>query len=112
MRWSTVIRGRAADLFEQGKGFKAAAVELGISCETTREWMLVWKAHGREGLCAPRPRRTHYAPEVKLAAARAHVDEGMPVVDVMRKYGVFNRRKVKEWSNLYIDQGPAAFGLE
>lgn len=104
------MKKRAADLFDQGVGFKAAATRLGIAQDTVREWACVYKALGREGLCARGVRRS-YAPEVKLAAARARVDEGLPVVDVMTRFGVANRRQIKDWSALYEQDGPAAFGL-
>ena len=110
MRWSIVMKKRAADLFDQGVGFKAAATRLGIAQDTVREWACVYKALGREGLCARGVRRS-YAPEVKLAAARARVDEGLLVVDVMARFGVANRRQIKDWSALYEQGGPAAFGL-
>ena len=48
---------------------------------------------------------------MKLAAARARVDEGLPVVDVMARFSVANRRQIKDWSALYEQGGPAAFGL-
>lgn len=106
MRWSKVVKKRAADLFDQGLGYKAVASKLGVSRDAVREWACVYRALGRDGL-VNRTRRT-YSPEVKLAAARDRAS-GMAVVDVMAKYGVANRRQVKDWTARYIEEGPSAF---
>lgn len=110
MRWGIEVRDRAADLFEQGYGYKAVATQLGVSREAVREWSYAWRALGREGLHT-QGRRREYAPEVKLECARARVDGGAGMVEVMERFGVGNRRQVKEWCNLYSERGAKAFGL-
>ena len=111
MRWDADTRKRAAELFEKGLGYKAVATELGISREAVREWACIWRALGTEGLCAMGERRT-YKPETKLAVARDRLENGLSVVEVMKRHGVANRRQVKEWCNQYAKRGAAAFGFE
>lgn len=82
-----------------------------MSREAIREWSYAWRAMGREGLLAMGHRRS-YAPEVKLAAARARVDGGESVVGTMARFGIANRRQVNSWYRLYEEKGAAAFGLE
>lgn len=110
MRWSSDVREQAGDLFDQGLGYKAVATQLGLSREVTREWSYAYRALGREGL-RTKGRRREYAPTTKLAAARDRVEGGLSMVEVMQRYGVGNRRQVKEWCSLYEKDGAAAFGL-
>ena len=110
MRWGPKVRERAADLFEQGLGYKAVATELGLSREVTREWSYAWRAMGRDGLRTMGCRRS-YSPEVKLAAARARIEEGAGMVETMERFQVVNRRQVATWCHLYEKEGAAAFGL-
>ena len=100
MRWGFEVRERAADLFELGLGYKAVATKLGMSREAIREWSYAWRAMGREGLLAMGRRRS-YAPEVKLAAARARIEGGESVVDTMARFKIANRRQVSSWCRLY-----------
>lgn len=109
MRWEASTRLRVADLLDEGLGYKAIASRLGISREAVREWAYAYRALGREGLCAVGSRR-RYRAETKLAAARDRLEGGLSVVAVMAKYGVANRRQVKEWCSQYLAKGPAAFG--
>lgn len=110
MRWDPGVRERAADLFEQGLGYKAVATELKLSREVTREWSYAWRAMGREGL-RTMGRRRSYSPEVKLAAARARVEQGAGVVETMARYQIVNRRQLNTWCHLYEKEGAAAFGF-
>ena len=110
MRWSIEKRNEAADLFEQGYGYKYVASRLGISREAVREWSYAYRALGREGLNTKGKQR-FYTPETKLAVAKERTEGGASMVEVMKRYGVGNRRQVKEWCNLYEKQGTSAFGL-
>lgn len=111
MRWSEDVREKAADLFELGLGYKAVSEKLGVKRSAVREWAYAYRALGREGL-RTKGRRREYSPDVKLAAARARVDEGLTAASVMERYGVGNRRQIKEWSALYREKGDKAFGQE
>lgn len=108
MRWSLEMRNKAADLFKKGYGYKAASTELGISRETVREWYYAYRALGREGLCALGVRR-EYPRQVKIACAKARVDERAGMVETMRRFGVANRHQIMAWCAEYSEKGDAAF---
>ncbi len=108
MYWSKEKRENAAELFEQGMGYKAVATHLGISPETARDWSYTWRALGREGLTGRRGRH-EYPPHIKLACARARIEEGASMVETMERFGVFNRGQIKRWCNMYEKKGEAAF---
>lgn len=42
---------------------------------------------------------------------REHLS-GKPTVEVMARYGIPSRHRVKEWTRLYKQKGAAAFGVE
>lgn len=100
------LRLRAAELFEQGHGYKAVSTELGVNRETIREWSYTWRALGTEGLLASD--RNHYPSELKLAVVRDR-QAGLSVVDVMEKYQINNRNRIKEWCRVYKKYGEEAF---
>ena len=111
MNWSKNLRQKAAELFEKGLGYKAVSSELGVNRETVRDWSCTWRALGTEEfLTSHAGERITYAPEVKVAVARDRID-GMGVVEVMQKYHIPNRHRVKEWVGMYLEDGEAAFGL-
>ncbi|WP_162611009.1 helix-turn-helix domain-containing protein [Gordonibacter sp. An230] len=102
------MRESAADLFDEGLGYKAAASRLGVGREVAREWAYAYRALGREGVLHDDCRRRKYSAEVKLSAVRDRLD-GVSVAEVMKRYGVANRRQVREWCLLYQKLGSAAF---
>ena len=55
------------------------------------------KAVGKDGLLGIRSRKKTYDYETKLAAARAHVDDGRTLQDVMAAYGIASRAPAQEW---------------
>lgn len=99
-------RLEAAKLFSQGHGYKAVSTELGVNRETVRDWAYTWRALGTEGLM--NTKRITYPPETKLAAVRARCN-GATVVEVMEKYQIHNRTRLKEWSRAYKKYGESAF---
>lgn len=109
---SRLQRKRAAKMFERGLGYKAASTQLGINRETVRDWYAIWRALGTEGFLERcRGGRQKYSPELKLLAAREHLS-GKSTVEVMARYGISSRHRVKEWTRLYKQKGAAAFGVE
>ena len=112
MNWSEGLRQKAAELFEQGLGYKAVSSELGVNRETVRDWSYTWRALGTdEFLKSHIGERIEYAPEIKVAVAQDRI-AGMGVVEVMTKYHIPNRHRVKEWAGMYKLKGAQAFGLE
>jgi transposase-like protein len=51
--------------------------------------------------------KTKYAYELKLSAAKARVEDGMPIAEVMAKYGVKSPNLLGTWCRIYRDQGEA-----
>lgn len=108
MQWSKETRKRAAELFEQGYGYKAVSTELGVNRETIRDWSYTWRALGSEALCGLDPERKTYSPELKLAAVHDR-EKGVSVVEVMHRYGIGNRNRIKDWCAQYREKGAQAF---
>ena len=107
MRWSMETRKRAAKLFEEGYGYKAVSTQLGMNRETARDWSYTWRALGSDALCRLEEPRV-YTPETKMAVVRDR-ERGVPVIDVMQRYGVLNRSRIKDWCSLYRKKGMRAF---
>ncbi len=61
-----------------------------------------------DGLSNMGSKKKTYDYETKLAAARAHVDGGRTLQDVMAAYGVPNRASVQAWCRLYREGGADA----
>lgn len=99
-------RLEAAKLFAQGYGYKAVSTELGINRETVRDWSYTWRALGTEGLI--KESRKHYLPTIKLAAVHDR-QNGLGVVEVMEKYQIQNRNRLKDWCKAYKEYGENAF---
>lgn len=105
------LRKQAAKMFEKGLGYKAVSSELGVNRETVRDWSYTWRALGTdEFLMTHTNECRRYDPETKLAVARDRLG-GMSVVEVMSKYRIPNRHRVKDWVGMYLKDGEAAFGL-
>lgn len=108
MRWDNKMRMKTLRLFESGHSYKAVAHQLNISQETVREWVYLWRALGSDMFKHPEKRPRSYSPETKLAAVEDRL-AGIPVIEVMRRYQIANRNRIKEWCALYAEKGPAAF---
>lgn len=106
---SDIRRERAAQLFEMGYGYKAVSTELGVNQQTVRDWSYTWRAIGTEGLLTDD--RRHYSLETKLAVVRGRW-AGMSVIEVMEKYHVHDRHRVKDWCKSYKKKGVEAFLLK
>lgn len=109
---SRLKRKRAAEMFERGLGYKAVSTQLSINRDTVRDWYAIWRALGTEDfLKCYRSGRRSYPSELKLAVVHEHLS-GKPTVEVMARYGIPSRHRVKEWTRLYKQKGAAAFGVE
>ena len=74
--YDEATRRRAAALFDEGLGYKAAASLLGIPRETVRKWLDIYRSVGIEVLAMMGKKHTAYPFETKLGAVRAVVDGG------------------------------------
>lgn len=100
------VAEEAAKLFEQGYGYKAVSTELGVNRETVRDWSYTWRALGTEEFLKDVETtdliRTRYPKDLKLAVVKDRL-AGMPVIDVMIKYRIRNRNRIKNWVHQYRD---------
>ena len=103
------LRLKALDLFERGFSYKAVARQLQLNPETVREWVYLWRALGSDLYKHPEKRPHRYSPEVKLAAIKDRLN-GVPMIDIMRRYQIASRNRIKSWCAQYAKKGPSAFG--
>ena len=64
-------------LIRDGIGAKSLARRLGVSKETTREWLLSYRIGGEAALMGEREGNRKYDYETKLAAVLDHLERGM-----------------------------------
>lgn len=69
---------------------------------------MTYRAVGKDGLLNMGSRKKTHSYETELAAARAHVDDGCTLQDVMAAYGIASRVPVQKWRRLYREGGADA----
>ena len=95
-------------LIRDGIGAKSLARRLGVSKETTREWLLSYRIGGEAALMGEREGNRKYDYETKLAAVLDHLERGMSRPEVMERYGIASRTCLKQWCQDYRRGGPEA----
>ncbi len=108
MRISQAKRLEALELFESGYGYKAVSTKLNVNVETVREWAYAWRALGADLYKHPEKCSRSYSVETQLAAVQDRKN-GVPIVEVMKRYKIANRHRIKEWCNQYALYGPEVF---
>lgn len=106
MRHKACEKEEAAALFDLGYGEKSAARELGLPVRTAKNWLYTYRALGKEALFVTSHKK--YGHELKVAAARDLVENGMTKVDVMSKYGVVSLTALERWARDYREGGADA----
>ena len=106
--YDEAIRRRAAALFDEGLGYKAAAGLLGIPRETVRKWLDIYRSVGIEVLAMMGKKHTAYPFETKVAAVSAVVDGGMTKPEAMARFGIASPSSFKRWLKAYREGGPEA----
>lgn len=101
-------RRAAAGLFAEGHGYRTVARELAVPEVTARAWARTFAVGGEEALLARGARRASFDLEVKVAAARDHVDRGKTLREVMVAYGVPSESTVRLWCRKYRAGGAEA----
>lgn len=86
--YDEATRRRAAALFDEGLGYKAAAGLLGIPRETVRKWLDIYRSVGIEVLAMMGKKHTAYPFETKLGAVRAVADGDMTKPEAMARFGI------------------------
>lgn len=99
-------------LIRDGIGAKSLARRLGVSKETTREWLLSYRIGGEAALMGEREGNRKYDYETKLAAVLDHLERGMSRPEVMERYGIASRTCLKQWCQDYRRGGPEALRPE
>ena len=106
--YDEATRRRAAALFDEGLGYKAAASLLGIPRETVRKWLDIYRSVGIEVLAMMGKKHTAYPFETKLGAVRAVADGGMTKPEAMARFGIASPSSFKRWLKAYREEGPEA----
>ncbi len=106
MRWDLTTRQEAIRLFDLGLGYKAVGAQLGCPPATVRKWLYTFKVGGKEALLM----REHrvYSQELKIAAVRDFLNEGVSKPEIMEKYGIRSLSPLVRWIGLYREGGPDA----
>jgi transposase InsO family protein/transposase-like protein len=102
------IRRRFAGAIEARRGYEAASKIAGIPFSTGWAWQQKHKTGGLLALLTVAPPNS-YPASVKLAAARAVVDDGATRADVMRRHGLRAHTTLNKWVVAYRREGKAAF---
>lgn len=86
---------KVAVLADDGWGWDAISSALALPRDTVKQWIMTYRAVGMDGLSNMGSKKKTYDYETKLAAARAHVDGGRTLQDVMAAYGVPTARRCR-----------------
>lgn len=106
MRWDLETRQEAIRLFELGHGYKAAGALLGCPSATVMKWLYTFRVGGKEALLVGES--STYSQELKIAAVRDFLDEGMSKPEVMEKFGIRSLSPLVKWIQVYREGGPDA----
>ena len=106
MRYGSELRKEAVALFDAGFGEKAAARGLGLPAKKVEKWLYTYRALGKEALFVTTYKK--YSHELKVAAARDVVENGMTKPDTMAKYGIASLTPLESWCCAYRVGGPEA----
>lgn len=107
-RYDISIKEKVAEMADGGLGWDFISSALALPRETVKEWVVTYRAVGKDGLLNMGSRKKTYDYETKLAAARAHVDDGLTLQDVMAAYGIASRAPVRKWCKQYREGGAEA----
>lgn len=109
IRFSIATRGRAADMFATGLGFKATATKLKISNGTVKDWYFTYLMHGKAGLLeVTKNKRTTYTYEQKIGAVTAIIKDGATYLEAMKMFGINSRNPLERWVKTYRESGAEA----
>lgn len=106
MRWNLETRKEAIRLFELGYGYKAVGAELGCPSATVMKWLYTFRVGGKEALLVGDNRA--YSQELKIAAVRDFLEQGLSKPEIMKKYGIRSLSPLEKWIHVYREGGPDA----
>ena len=109
IRFSIETRGRAADMFESGLGYKATATKLKMSNGTVKDWHYTYLLHGKARLLeVTTNKRTAYTYEQKIGAVTAIIDDGATYLEAMKMFGINSKHPLERWVKAYRESGAEA----
>lgn len=112
IRYDVDVRRAAAELFEEGYGYHAAATVLALPPSVVKQWCYKFGAVGLDGLLQMGGRQVRYTYEQKLAAAKAVVEDGEKAPDAMASFGIASRSALLKWCKAYREGGAEALRPE
>ena len=106
--YSAKVRKQAVKLLSEGAGHRSLAAKLNIPEATARQWSRAFAVGGEAAVLNAGAHHRVYDYDVKLAVAKARVEHGKTVREVMVEYGVPSESSVKAWCRLYRAHGAEA----
>ena len=106
MRYNNDVRQRAAELFSLGFGHRAVAARLGISKKLINKWEYTYRALGKEALLVTTHKKYDF--ELKLAAVKDFLENGLTKPQIMEKYGIASLNPLVQWIRAYREGGEEA----
>lgn len=103
VKHSLESRIEAAQLFDAGFGYLAAATHLGLSRETVRSWFDKY-SQGRL-LDSVSMSKQNYSPQLKIEAVEKFLS-GIPKSEVVAEFGISSRALFDRWVRIYRTSGP------
>ena len=100
----TEERIKAIEMHKQGIPRRRIAEELGVSHDSVKTWISLYKSGQKDLLDDTRKKRT-YSKAVKLEAVSAHLEEGRTMVDVTSSFNISSPSLLRRWCKEFIEQG-------
>lgn len=108
VRYGRAEREAAVSMFAEGRTYIEVASALSIPAGTVKQWGYAYEAFGPEGVLTVGGKRHRYPLELRIAAARAVVEEGRPRGEVMGEFGIWSVAPLEEWCRRYREGGEEA----
>ena len=102
------LRRRAVELYEEGHGRDAISCLLNVPKGTVRQWLDTYRSVGMGVLFAMGTKKTVYSFEIKVAAVKAVVEEGMTIPEAMAKFRIASTSPLHKWVKAYREGGVEA----
>ncbi len=102
------IKEKVAEMADAGMRWDSISSRLAISRSAVKRWIMTYRATGADGLLNMGSSKRSYDYEAKLSAARAHMDDGRALQDVMAAYGIASRGVLQRWCRAYREGGAEA----
>ena len=93
-------------MFVQGFTYRQTAARLGISQNAARRWEYTYRALGKEALLVTTHKKYDF--ELKLAAVKDFLENGLTKPQIMEKYGIASLNPLVQWIRAYRDGGEEA----